>query len=423
MQIQPLRGFREFYPEEMTARRKVIASMLKVVESYGFRETESPSLEPLELFRLKSGDEIVDGTFSFTDKGGREVTLIPETTPAVARMVSQKKTLVKPIKWYSFSRLWRYEEPQAGRFREFYQVNIDIFGVEGIEAEAEVVAVAVNMLVALGLKEEFVIKISDRILLQRILQLYGVKDLASAYRLIDKRNKLSKEEFVSEFDKIASKNMNDLLKAIEISGRMEPSLSKLMKIVPEDKIVNERIERLLRLASLLKSYGVEEQCILDMSVVRGIAYYTDTVFECYDAKGQLRALFGGGRYDELVQLFGGERIPAVGFALGDAVLELLVRRAGKWPKEELKTSYFVLVTDRKYLETGIRIVENLRKIGMIVEYDLLLRSMSKQMKYADKIGAEKVIILGEKEMNDGRVAVRDMRSGEQREMELKEFVG
>ncbi|MGB9635913.1 MAG: ATP phosphoribosyltransferase regulatory subunit, partial [Thermoplasmata archaeon] len=194
--LQPLRGFRDFYPETMVARRKMFDALISAVRKFGFREIDTPSVEGLELFKLKSGQDIVEETFSFIDKGGREITLIPELTPSVARMIaSKRKVLTLPQKWYCLSKMWRYEEPQSGRLREFYQLNVDIFGVENIEADAEIIAVGLEMMRALGIEDEIVIKISNRELIEGILSCMGVSNTEEAMRVIDKKDRLSTEEF------------------------------------------------------------------------------------------------------------------------------------------------------------------------------------------------------------------------------------
>ena len=419
MQIQPLRGFREFYPEQMCARRKVFDKLTAIARAYGFREIDMPSLESLDLLKLKSGEGIVDETFSFKDKGGRDVTLIPETTPSIARMVGSRKAITKPVRWFSLGKLWRYEEPQAGRLREFYQLNIDIFGVPGVEADAEVVAFSVKMMEALGLSDEFVIKISDRNLLS---ECFGGADANAIFRVIDKRAKLPEKEFLRQLEELGIKD-EKLKFTISLLDGKNKSIEKIEEFLPKTGKIPETMTRLTRLFQLLESYGVRDRCELDVSIVRGLAYYSGMVFECHDAKGELRALFGGGRYDGLVQLFGGEPTPAVGFALGDAVLEILMKRSNLWPDEKLETDYFIVLTDEKYIGECIKIAESLRKKGLSVEWDILKRKVGAQMKYADKIGAKRALFIGEDELKHGNVMVRDMATGEQVQKPLSEFIG
>lgn len=427
MRFQSLKGFRDFYPEEMAARRKMLDNIFNTVRPYGFREVDSPSLEMLELFRVKSGDEILTQTFNFADKGKRDVTLIPELTPTMARMVVERaKSLKRPIKWFSMPKMWRYEEPQSGRLREFYQLNVDIFGVPGPEADAEVLAVGIDIMLKLGLEGQFIFKVSDRRLMQGVLESMGIADKREAvFAAIDKRWKVTHDEFK---ELLANAGLDDmkigqLLSILDSRGSILEALQKLRSLLSlENEQTRAGFESLDKLADLLVMYHMEQYCELDPSVIRGLAYYTGTVFECYDTKGELRAIFGGGRYDKIIELFGGEPMPAVGFGMGDAVLEILMRRAGVWPEEKITTDYYILTTSPQYKETAIFLANALREKGHIVETDLLVRNFGNQMKYANSIGAKYVLILGEKEMAGGQVSVKDMKTGEQKTEEVIRFL-
>ena len=415
--IQKLKGFREFYPEVMAARRKVFDTMHRVARSFGFHEIDTPSLEPLELFRIKSGEEIVQQTFSFVDKGGREVTLIPELTPSVARMVANRKDLPRPVKWYSIGKMWRYEEPQSGRLREFYQFNADIFGSPKPEADAEVIALAMKILDSLDLGGKYIMRVSDRILMEEILRGIGVEgDLWEVLRVIDKKEKVDEEKFREMLSGVGlvDKQIDDLLSILDVRGRCD-ELSDVLGKYPQ-------YQRLSRIFELVEAYNVKGEIILDLSIVRGLAYYSSTVFEAHDAKRELRAILGGGRYDGVVELFGGEHTPAVGFAIGDAVLEILMKREGVWPEEKISVDYYIAVIGDSARKTGIKIANSLREKGFRVDLDVMGRSLSKQMKYAARINARKVIIVGEDEVKKGAVIIRDMASGEQEEKRIKEIV-
>src|SRR5271157_387471 len=427
MSFKSLKGFREFYPEEMAARRKVLNDIYGAVRTYGFREIDTPSLESLELFRIKSGDEILTQTFNFADKGNREVTLIPELTPTVARMVVEReKSLKRPIKWFSMPKMWRYEEPQSGRLREFYQLNVDIFGVPGPEADAEVIAAGIAVMLKLGLEGEFIFKISDRRLMQGILESMGIADKKEAiFATIDKRWKISHTEFKNL---LANAGLDDfkigqLLSILDCRGPLLETLPRIKSLISlQDEATLTGYESLEKLLDLLIMYHMEQYCELDPSVIRGLAYYTGTVFECYDTKGELRSIFGGGRYDRIIELFGGEPMPAVGFGMGDAVLEILMRRAKVWPEEKIATDYYILTTSPQYMETAIFIAQALREKQFVVETDMLGRNFGNQMKYANAIGTRYVLILGEKEMAGGQVSVKDMVSGEQKTEEVIKFL-
>ncbi len=409
--IQRLRGFRDMYPEYMRARRIVFNKICDVARSFGFHEIDAPSLELLDLFRVKSGEEIVKQTFSFVDKGGREVTLIPELTPTVSRMIAARKDLVKPVKWFSFPKMWRYEEPQSGRLREFYQFNADIFGISNIYADAEIIALAMEILDTLGLQDKYVMRVSDRVLMEELLRKLRVENIEGAFRIIDKRDKIPEEVFREEMLKyLSSEAVEYLSEILEMKGDIDTVLDKL----PE----SERTATLLELKDLLSEYG--KSVMLDLSIVRGLAYYTGIVFEAHDARGEFRAILGGGRYDGVVELFGAQHTPAVGFGLGDVVLELIMRREGVWPEEKIDVDYFVAIVPG-FRKEAIKIATKLRRKGYRVDIELQDRSLSKQMKYANKINAKHVIIIGE-EIKRGAVVVKNMGSGEQREVKLEEIL-
>ncbi len=426
--FQSLKGFRDFFPEEMAARRVFMDKIFCVVRRYGFREVDTPSVESLELFKVKSGEEIVNQTFSFKDKADREITLIPELTPTVARMVVERaKTLRLPIKWFSMPKMWRYEEPQSGRLREFYQLNVDIYGVKGPEADAEVLAVGIDLMLSLDLQGQFIFKISDRRLMQGILEAMGFSNPGPIFAAIDKRGKITGEEFKkmlygAGMDDFQVGELEAILETRGPLAEAMPMLRQMASKYVESPGAKEGLENLEKLAELMTMYNMAQFCEFDPSIIRGLAYYTATVFECFDVKGELRAIFGGGRYDKIVELFGGEPMPAVGFGMGDAVLEILMRRAGVWPKESICTDYCIVAFKPEFQETVVFIAQSLRERGFVVEFDLQGRNFSNQMKYANAIGARNVLILGEREMAEGKVTVKDMSSGEQNTIEVIEFI-
>ncbi len=410
---QKLKGFRDIYPEKMRARRIVFDKINNVARCFGFHEIDAPSVELLDLFRVKSGDEIVKQTFSFVDKGGRKITLIPELTPTVARMLASRKDLVKPVKWFSFPKMWRYEEPQSGRLREFYQFNADIFGIAGIEADAEILALAMEILDSLGLEGKYVMRVSDRILMEELFKKFGVSRVEETFRVIDKKDKIPEDVFMVNLQSAAGDAAEKIIDVLNVKGSVEDVISKIGE--------SSRGEILLKLQELLDGYG--KKITLDLSIVRGLAYYSGIVFEAHDAKGEFRAILGGGRYDNVVELFGGEHTPAVGFGMGDAVLELIMKREGVWPEERMEVDVFVAIVPG-FRKEATQIAMNLRKEGFRVDIDLTGRSLGKQLKYANRINAKYAIIVGE-EVREGKVVVKDMESGEQRTVEigkLKEII-
>ncbi|MGC9137473.1 MAG: histidine--tRNA ligase [Thermoplasmata archaeon] len=410
--LRKLRGFREIYPEEMVARARIFNTMRYVSRIFNFKEIDTPSVEPLDLYRLKSGEEIVSQTFSFVDKGGREITLVPEITPTVARMVAQRKNMPKPIKWYSIPKLWRYEEPQSGRLREFYQYNADIFGIWTIEADAEVIALAQAILESLGLRGKYLMRISDRNLIESILLRYGVKDTEGALRLIDKMEKIGEERFREEFEKITREI--DIMDFIKIKGRSSMLMEKLQGLVDD-----EILQKLQLLEEYLQVYDYGD-FQYDLSIVRGIAYYTGIVFEAHDFRGELRAILGGGRYDNVVSLFGGEKVPAVGFGMGDAVLEILMKRENLWPSVDESPDYYIAIQGNNRIY-AIKIARIIREKGKVAEVDMGGKSLSNQLKYAHKIGAKNAIIVGDEETRENMVTVKELESGKQFRLTIQEF--
>src|SRR6056297_457638 len=417
-----LKGFRDFYPDEMTARREVIHTVEAAAARYGFREIGTPTLEATELYTDKSGDEIVDQLYNFTDQGGREVTLTPELTPTVARMVVAKsQALSKPIKWRSTRPFWRYEQVQQGRFREFYQTNVDIFGSSEPEADAEVLAFAADALTDLGLTgEDFEFRVSHRAILGGLLEAFDADvETEAAIRAVDKSAKIDDEEYYAlltdaglayhqaeRFDELLSTDDLDDLVDFAETDRVEAAVSNLEAVL-------EAVE----------DFGAREFCEVSLETARGLDYYTGVVFECFDSTGEVsRSVFGGGRYDDLIESFGGQPTPAVGVAPGLAPLSLLLQRADVWPDESFTTDYYVLqVGDTR--DVAAEITRTLRSRGHVVETDVAGRSFGAQMNYADGVNADTVVIVGEQDLEDDAVTVKDMDTGDQTTAPIDDFPG
>ncbi|WP_135303889.1 histidine--tRNA ligase [Haloarcula amylovorans] len=417
-----VKGFRDFYPEEMQARRWAMDTVEDVARRYGFREIGTPALESTEMYVDKSGEEIVEELYSFEDKGGREVALTPELTPSVARMVvAKQQALSKPIKWVSTRPFWRYEQVQQGRFREFYQTNVDIFGSSEPAADAEILAVAVDMLTDLGLtSEDFEIRVSHRDILSGLLESFDADvDTREAIRTVDKRAKIDRAEYLDALYETGlsydqAEEFDDLLQAGE---------DELDTLAERSEAVADATENLQDVLDATADFGVREHVTLSLSTARGLDYYTGVVFECFDSTGEVsRAVFGGGRYDDLIEGFGGQPTPAVGFAPGHATLQLLCERAGVWPAEELTTDYYVLqVGDTR--PTAARIARDLRERGNVVESDVAGRSFGAQMGYADDVNAETVVIVGEQDLENDEVTLKEMDGGEQVSVPVDSFPG
>lgn len=421
-----LKGFRDFYPEENSARQKVFGKIEEAVKNCAFRKIDSPAVEEVDLYRVKSGEGILDETFNFEDHGGREITLIPELTPTVARMIQDRKDLTKPIKWYSIPRCWRYESPQKGRLREFYQLNCDIIGVDNAETDAEVLYTATEVMRNLGLEESYQIKLNDRRLLESIVKSYGVDQTEKVMKIIDDKEKMSEQEFTEELtdlglDKSVAVKVEDLT---SISGKIDEKISDIEEKIPKDKQAREAFERLKELEEYLEAYEIQDRCRIDLSIVRGLDYYTGLVFEGFDTRGDYRAIFGGGRYNNYLGLFGDQNLPAIGFGMGDAVLEELMKELDEWPDEKISTEVYILNTDEGNSREALKIAKRLRENRVETEINLSGRSFSNQLGYADNINAEKVVIIGD-ETSENEVEVKSMEDGEEkvvRKDEIVEFV-
>ncbi|WP_262180068.1 histidine--tRNA ligase [Haloarcula laminariae] len=417
-----VKGFRDFYPEEMGSRRWAMDTIEDAARRYGFREIATPALEPTEMYTDKSGEEIVEELYSFEDKGGRSVALTPELTPTVARMfVAKQQELSKPIKWVSTRPFWRYEQVQQGRFREFYQTNVDIFGSSEPDADAEILAVAVEMLTDLGLDDaDFEIRVSHRDILSGLLESFeaGV-DTREAIRAVDKRAKVDRDEYLDLLYE-AGLSYDD---AEAFDDLLDTGEDDLDTLADRSEAVADATGNLRAVLDAAADFGVRDQLTLSLSTARGLDYYTGVVFECFDATGEVsRSIFGGGRYDDLIEGFGGQPTPAVGFAPGHATLQLLCERAGVWPEESLATDYYVLqVGDTR--PTAARIARDLRAAGHVVETDIADRSFGAQMGYADGVNAETVVIVGEQDLANDEVTLKEMDGGEQVSVPVAEFPG
>ena len=420
-----VKGVRDFYPDEMRARRRVIDSLEAVARRYGFREIGTPAIEGADLYIDKSGEEIVDELYSFEDKGGRRLALTPELTPTVARMiVAKQQELAKPIKWFSTRPFWRYEQVQQGRYREFYQLNADIFGSGAPEADAEVLAFAADALTDLGLgSEDFEFRVSHRDILGGLLGSIdpGVRT-AEAIRAVDKREKIETAEYydlleAAGLDREGAREFDAVLSAGDVG--------EVRSFADTDR-VDEAVSNLEAVLAAAEDFGVGEYLTLSLDTARGLDYYTGVVFECFDSTGEVsRSVFGGGRYDDLIESVGGQPTPAVGVAPGLAPLGLLLKRAGVWPDDPIETDYYVLrVGDAEEVRTqAARITRELRSRGHVTETDVSGRSFGAQMGYADSIGAETVVVVGEQDLADGVVTVKEMESGDQTTAPVESFPG
>ena len=424
MKIPPVKGTRDFYPQDMAVRNWIIDGWKKVSMRNGFEEYDGPIFEYLKMFQLKSGDEIVEQLFSLTDRGGRELALRPEITPTLARMVNQKiNSLPRPIKWFSVPRLFRAERPQKGRLREFFQWNIDIIGVDDVLADAETIFCAMDYLREVGLTpDDIVVKISSRKMLAEVLQTTGIaeKELEALYAILDKRSRLP----IETFERMLSETVGDKDKCRKILELMSvESVEQVSSLFELSEKAKKSADELQRLFELLRTMGIADFCVFDIGVVRGLAYYTGIVYEIYDRVGELRAIGGGGRYDDLLKQFGGPTIAATGFGIGDCVLEILLREKGLLDKQLPKSrlDYFIACVDKVYEEAVVKLAMKLRLAGYAANFSYKPVKLKKQLKDASEQNAQKCIIIGD-ELKDNKLAIKDMTTGRQELIDYDEFL-
>ena len=425
MKIQPVKGTRDFYPDEMSVRNWIVDGWKRVSLRNGFEEYDGPIFEYLKMFQIKSGDEIAEQLFSLTDRGGRELALRPEMTPTLARMVNQRiNSLPRPIKWFSVPRLFRAERPQKGRLREFFQWNIDIIGEDSVLADAEVIFTTIDYLRQIGLtNKDIKVKISSRKFLAGFLKGLGIPEqkLGALYVLLDKSAKLPAEAFEELLiEQIPEKTITD--KILKFMG--EQSSEQMTDLIGPNDSARSAFDEIDQVFEYLKSMGVSDFCIFDPGIVRGLAYYTGIVFEVHDAVGELRAICGGGRYDNLLADFGGPAIPATGMGMGDCVLEILLREKSilenQLPKARLE--YFVACVDESFREATVQITMELRSKGFAANFSYKSAKLGKQLKQASESNAKKCIIIGE-EFKDKKLVIKDMTTGRQKEIERDTFFG
>jgi len=424
MPLSALRGFRDYLPPDAGARSELRRRMRSAARRAGFVELEVPCVESFELYQMKSGEGIAAETWLFQDKGDRAVALVPEQTPSLARIFTDRaKSEPMPVKWFTVSKSWRYEEPQAGRTREFLQFNLDILGVPGVEAEADLLATAALMMDEIGAADLYAFRLNDRAIADGIGRLIGATDAPRFLRAVDRYRKVPPAEFEGELE-AAGVGPAGVTTLSEVFSAAGPGVAPAD--VPEfltalatrglDDAARVGVDRLTRLFSLLGRAGLGDRIVYDPTVVRGLAYYTSSVFEAYARTGDGRSVFGGGRYDHLIELFGGPATPAAGLAIGDQTLELLLRAGNRWPEGEPPLDTYVVVTDAALTPDAIALVQELRRAGRSADCDLLARSMSRQFKEAARRRSRRALILGLKEAAPGAVVERDLGSGAQREI-------
>jgi len=419
-----LPGFRDFYPEQLATRNYLMSVWRDVARRYGFVEYDGPPLEPLDLYTKKSGDEIVGQLYTFTDKGDRQVALRPEMTPTLARMVSAKaSSMRKPIRWFSVPQLFRYERQQKGRLREHFQLNVDILGEASVAADAELLAVAIDVIRALGLTAQDVrARVSDRRLLTALLSHVGVKksELPAVFAAIDKAGREPRDVTLAKVEKAVTDA--DARQGVGGILRNSTNLVALANEFADSPKVVEEISRMREYLGFLDALGVGDWVDFDLSIVRGLAYYTGKVFELFDAKGEFRAICGGGRYDDLLSTIGGVDLPALGFGMGDVVLTELLRARDLLPSAELGTEYWIAAEDDSLLPEVMTVAGRLRAKSRSVEYALKSQTLARQLKTASTAGVKNVVLLRRDDYANGNVTLKTLADGSERSVALDAFL-
>ncbi|MDH3943035.1 MAG: histidine--tRNA ligase [Anaerolineae bacterium] len=401
--IRPVKGTKDYYPEEMRVRTWLYQKVREVSESFGYQEWDAPFLESLDLYAAKSGQEIVEKqSYVFTDRGGDQITLRPDLTPSLARLVAAKQNqLIFPLRWWSFGPFWRYERPQKGRGREFFQWNIDLIGDDTPAADAELAAIAAAFMKSLGLQpDEVSILVNNRPLMDAATEKVGIgKGMRpQAYKLIDRRDKMPPEAW--------EKYAGDL-------GFSNKQLGGLKEVMSNQELWQQS-PALVDFFSAIEVYGVGDYVKFAPQVIRGLDYYTGTVFEAWDTKGEFRSLFGGGRYDNLVDDVGGDPVPAVGFAVGNMVITLLLEKLGRLPKfENTPSQVMITLFDSDHIKHSLSLAGELRQAGINVITHNEPVKLSKQFKYAHRIGVPYAVVLGPEEIADNKAALKNLDTGEQ----------
>ena len=423
LSTEPYKGTRDWYPEQMRLREYIFASWRKVVQSYGYEAYDAPLLEPLDVYEAKSGQELVgEQTYAFIDRGERRVAIRPEMTPSVSRMIAaRQQEVAMPARWYSIAQFMRYERPQRGREREFWQLNCDLYGVEGAKAEAEIISMGAELLKQLGATDDmFTVRINNRRIINfTMVQYLGLDGVQAQLmmRLLDRRNKISIDSFRDQ--------------AIDIFGQEQAAtgLQKLAQLLaarsmadlPESVRDSEVVREIQELFTELERSGVKN-ATFDITLMRGLDYYTGTVFEFYDTHPEnARALFGGGRYDGLVGLFGGERVSAVGIAPGLTMTELFMQTHKLVPKLLSTTDIYIVVIGDS-LRGAEKMAKLLRKEGVNVELDFTGRKLDKQLKTAVKKSIPYLLFVGEAELASEIYPLKNTVTSEEKQLSFERIV-
>ena len=416
--LQPVKGTRDFFPDEMRLRNWLFEVWRNVSEQAGFEEYDTCVLEHEELYVRKTGDEISKQLYSFEDKGGRRLSLRPEMTPSLARLVlQQEKSLSFPIKWFSMPQCFRYERMTKGRRREHFQWNADIIGQHEVVAEAEILMLLISACESMGLStNDFRVFINDRRILNAILSQINVPQVlhSEVMVIMDKRDKITPEAL--------SKMLEEMRMTTKQVGQLNEYLSKSnLEELRENLKNTEGIEELQHLMKLMETAGYKNYLQFDISIVRGLSYYTGAVFEVNSPEKQHRAICGGGRYDSLLSTYGGETVPAVGFGFGDVVVLDVLKELERFPELPRKLDYTIIPFANEQIGTALKIAGELRLQGSTVDCNFSMKKMKKMMQQAHESGAAKAILLFPDELSDDKVVIRDMQLHEQKPVRITDL--
>ena len=416
--LQPVKGTRDFFPDEMRLRNWLFEVWRNVSEQAGFEEYDTCVLEHEELYVRKTGDEISKQLYSFEDKGGRRLSLRPEMTPSLARLVlQQEKSLSFPIKWFSMPQCFRYERMTKGRRREHFQWNADIIGQHEVVAEAEILMLLISACESMGLStNDFRVFINDRRIINAILSQINVPQVlhSEVMVIMDKRDKIPPEAL--------SKMLEEMRMTTKQVGQLNEYLSKSdLEELRENLKNTEGIEELQHLMKLMETAGYKNYLQFDISIVRGLSYYTGAVFEVNSPEKQHRAICGGGRYDSLLSTYGGETVPAVGFGFGDVVVLDVLKELERFPELPRKLDYTIIPFANEQIGTALKIAAELRLQGSTVDCNFSMKKIKKMMQQAHESGAAKAILLFPDELSDDKVVIRDMQLHEQKPVRITDL--
>lgn len=413
LSTQPYKGARDFYPEDKRLQKYIFTTLRETVERFGYEEYDAPILEPTDLFLSKGNQEIIEEqTYTFKDRGERSVTIRTEMTPSVSRMVAgRRQELAYPLRWYSIPNLWRYERPQRGRLREFWQLNVDIFGVAGGQAEFEVIQVMAACMQAFGAKHDmYSIRLNSRSFMDHVMHYYlgfDAVQASSAARLIDRMHKMDRAEFITQLDLICNPQQREQAVVEKLLDVLD---AKRFTQLPPELQTHQSIQNLQAMLALLHDAGIVN-AEFDITLMRGFEYYTDIVFEVFDRHpDNNRSLFGGGRYDGMVGLFGVEPVPTVGFGMGDVGLQNFLETHNLLPDLQPETDlYVVLIGD--VFEKAQHALQDLRESGLKVAVDISGRKPDKQIRTALKKGIHYIVTIGNKELESEQYPLKNLLTG------------